>query len=210
MSDIFGRFGGALALAVMCIYAILVLLYNNFLHPITIMAALPFSVGGALLGLMIAQKALGLYALIGIVLLMGIVTKNSILLVDYTIIHLEEGMSQYQAILTAGVSRLRPILMTSLASIAGTLPLAFGIGAGAEVKSPMGIAIIGGFTTSTLLTLVVVPVLFSYIDNLQNWFKKFGRGGSDKKHEQTQGEEQTETNTDTTAKNGKAKLPVGK
>ncbi len=210
MSDIFGRFGGALALAVMCIYAILVLLYNNFLHPITIMAALPFSVGGALLGLMIAQKALGLYALIGIVLLMGIVTKNSILLVDYTIIHLEEGMSQYQAILTAGVSRLRPILMTSLASIAGTLPLAFGIGAGAEVKSPMGIAIIGGFTTSTLLTLVVVPVLFSYIDNLQNWLKKFGRGGSDKKHEQNKSEEQTETNTDINIQNGKAKLPLGK
>jgi multidrug efflux pump subunit AcrB len=192
----------------MCIYAILVLLYNSFLHPITIMAALPFSLGGALLGLMIAQKALGLYALIGIVLLMGIVTKNSILLVDYTIIHLEEGMSQYQAIITAGVSRLRPILMTSLASIAGTLPLAFGIGAGAEVKSPMGIAIMGGFTTSTLLTLVVVPVLFSYIDNFQNWFKKLGKGNSHKKHEQAKEEEQPEIIPETTTNNGKAKLPV--
>jgi hydrophobe/amphiphile efflux-1 (HAE1) family protein len=208
MSDIFGRFGGALLLAVMCIYAILVLLYNSFLHPVTIMAALPFSLGGALLGLMVAQKALGLYALIGIVLLMGIVTKNSILLVDYTIIHLEEGMSQFQAIITAGVSRLRPILMTSLASIAGTIPLAFGIGAGAEVKSPMGIAIMGGFTTSTLLTLVVVPVLFSYIDNFQNWFKKFGRGHEHKKHEPIKDEEATEINTETSTNNGKAKLPV--
>lgn len=169
MQEIFGRFGIALALAVMCIYAILVLLYNNFLHPVTIMVALPLSLGGALLGLMVAQKALGLYALIGIVLLMGIVTKNSILLVDYTLLNLEEGKTQRQALLEAGISRLRPILMTSLATVAGTIPLALGLGAGAEVRSPMGIAIMGGFTTSTLLTLVVVPVLFTYIDNLQKW-----------------------------------------
>jgi hydrophobe/amphiphile efflux-1 (HAE1) family protein len=169
MGEIFGRFGGALALALMCIYAILVLLYNNFLHPVTIMAALPFSLGGALIGLLIAQKALGLYALIGVVLLMGIVTKNSILLVDYTLINLQEGKSQHQAVFTAGVSRLRPILMTSLATIAGTLPLALGIGAGAEIRSPMGVAVMGGFITSTLLTLVVVPVVFTYVDNFQHW-----------------------------------------
>ena len=172
MGDIFGRFGSALSLAILCIYAILVLLYNNFLYPIAIMAALPLSLGGALIGLMLAQKALGLYALIGIVLLMGIVTKNSILLVDYALINLEEGKSQYQALINAGVSRLRPILMTSLATIAGTLPLALGVGAGAEVRSPMGLAVMGGFTTSTLLTLVVVPVLFAYIDNFQNWISK--------------------------------------
>ena len=158
MQEIFGRFGGAFALGVMSIYTVLVLLYNSFLHPLTIMAALPFSLGGALLGLMIAQKALGIYALIGIVLLMGIVTKNSILLVDYTLINLAEGKSRREALLEAGVSRLRPILMTSLASVAGTIPLALGIGAGAEVRQPMGIAIMGGFTTSTLLTLVVIPI----------------------------------------------------
>jgi len=169
MEEIFGRFGIALVLAVMCIYAILVLLYNNFLHPVTIMVALPLSLGGALLGLIVAQKALGLYALIGIVLLMGIVTKNSILLVDYTLLNLEEGKTQRQALLEAGVSRLRPILMTSLATVAGTIPLALELGAGAEVRSPMGIAIMGGFTTSTLLTLVVVPVLFTYVDDLQKW-----------------------------------------
>jgi multidrug efflux pump subunit AcrB len=169
MQEIFGRFGGALALAVLCIYAILVLLYNNFLHPLSIMAALPFCLGGTLIALMIAQKPLGIYALIGIVLLMGIVTKNSILLVDYTIINMQEGMKQRQALIEAGVSRLRPIMMTSLATIAGTLPLALGIGAGSEVRQPMGIAIMGGFTTSTLLTLIVVPVIFSYIDNFQNW-----------------------------------------
>ncbi|HEY9741766.1 MAG TPA: efflux RND transporter permease subunit [Coleofasciculaceae cyanobacterium] len=178
MGDIFARFGTAVGLAVMCIYAILVLLYNNFLHPVTIMAALPLSLGGALIGLLIAQKALGLYALIGIVLLMGIVTKNSILLVDYTLINQEEGKSQYQAVLDAGLSRLRPILMTSFATIAGTAPLALGIGTGAEVRSSMGIAVMGGFTTSTLLTLVVVPVLFTYVDNLQYWIAKLLSGGS--------------------------------
>ena len=167
MREIFGRFGGALGLAVLMIYAILVLLYNNFLHPVTIMVALPLCLGGTLIALMVSQKALGLYALIGIVLLLGIVTKNSILLVDYTLIGLERGRNQRQALIEAGISRLRPILMTSLSTIAGTLPLAIGIGAGAEVRQPMGISIIGGFTTSTLLTLVVVPVLFTYIDNFQ-------------------------------------------
>ncbi|MEH2272916.1 MAG: efflux RND transporter permease subunit [Nostoc sp.] len=181
MQEIFGRFGGALGLALMCIYAILVLLYNNFLHPLSIMAALPFCLGGALVALMVAQKPLGLYALIGVVLLLGIVTKNSILLVDYTIINMQEGKTQRQALVESGVSRLRPILMTSLATIAGTLPLALGIGAGSEVRQPMGIAIMGGFTTSTLLTLVVVPVIFSYIDNFQTWIMHTLRYGFGKK-----------------------------
>ncbi|MEH2060621.1 MAG: efflux RND transporter permease subunit [Nostoc sp.] len=181
MQDIFGRFGGALGLALMCIYAILVLLYNNFLHPLSIMAALPFCLGGALVALMLAQKPLGLYALIGIVLLLGIVTKNSILLVDYTIINMQSGKTQRQALVESGVSRLRPIMMTSLATIAGILPLALGIGAGSEVRQPMGIAIMGGFTTSTMLTLVVVPVIFSYIDNFQNWIKDRLRYGFGKK-----------------------------
>ncbi len=181
MQDVFRGFTGALGLAVMCIYAILVLLYNNFLHPLSIMAALPFCLGGALVALMLSQKPLGIYALIGIVLLLGIVTKNSILLVDYTIINMQEGKTLRQALIEAGVSRLRPILMTSLATIAGTLPLALGIGVGSEVRQPMGIAIMGGFTTSTLLTLVVVPVIFSYIDNFQTWIKNILRYGFGKK-----------------------------
>jgi hydrophobe/amphiphile efflux-1 (HAE1) family protein len=181
MGEIFSRFGVALGLALLCIYSILVLLYNDFLHPITIMMALPFSLGGALLGLLIAQKALGLYALIGIVLLIGIVTKNSILLVDYTILNLREGKSQRQALLDAGVSRLRPILMTSIATIAGIFPLALGLGSGAEVRQPMGIAIMGGFVTSTMLTLVVVPVFFSCIDSLQYWTSNTIRYGWGKK-----------------------------
>jgi len=181
MGDIFSRFGTALGLAVICIYAILVLLYNNFLYPIAIMAALPFCLGGALVGLMVAQKALGIYALIGIVLLLGIVTKNSILLVDYALINLQEGKPLRQSVIEAGTSRLRPILMTSFATIAGTVPLALGIGAGAEVRQSMGVAILGGFTTSTLLTLLVVPVLFTYVDNINNFILNTLRYGFGKK-----------------------------
>jgi hydrophobe/amphiphile efflux-1 (HAE1) family protein len=177
MADIFGKFGIALGIAVMMIYGILVLLYNNFLYPIAIMAALPFCLGGTLVALLVAQKALGLYALIGVVLLLGIVTKNSILLVDYTLINLAAGESLHHSLVDAGVSRLRPILMTSFATIAGIIPLALGLGAGAEVRQPMGIAILGGFTTSTLLTLLVVPVLFSYIENFQNLILDFVRYG---------------------------------
>ncbi len=166
MRDIFSRFVGALGLAILCIYAILVLLYNNFLYPFAILVALPLSIGGALLGLLIMQKELGLFALIGVVLLMGLVTKNAILLVDFALAELEQGKPQYKAMIEAGVSRLRPILMTSISTIAGMLPIALELGADGEVRSPMAIAVIGGFTTSTLLTLVVVPVLFTYIDNL--------------------------------------------
>jgi hydrophobe/amphiphile efflux-1 (HAE1) family protein len=165
MRDIFSRFLGALGLAILCIYAILVLLYNNFLYPFAILVALPLSIGGALLGLLVMQKELGLFALIGIVLLMGLVTKNAILLVDFALGGLEQGKPQYKAVVEAGISRLRPILMTSISTVAGMLPIALELGADGEVRSPMAIAVIGGFTTSTLLTLVVVPVLFTYIDN---------------------------------------------
>ena len=172
MRDIFARFGGALGLAILCIYAILVLLYNNFLYPLAILVALPLSVGGALLGLLITQKELGLFALIGIVLLMGLVTKNAILLVDFALAGLKEGKTQRKAVIAAGVSRLRPILMTSISTIAGMMPIALELGSDGEVRSPMAIAVIGGFTTSTLLTLVVVPVLFTYVDSLIHWLGK--------------------------------------
>lgn len=172
MRDIFTRFGGALGLAVLCIYAILVLLYNNFLYPLAILVALPLSVGGALFGLLVTQKELGLFALIGIVLLMGLVTKNAILLVDFALAGLKEGKHERKAVIAAGVSRLRPILMTSISTVAGMMPIALELGADGEVRSPMAIAVIGGFTTSTLLTLVVVPVLFTYVDNFIRWITK--------------------------------------
>lgn len=158
------------------IYGVLVLLFANFLHPITIMAALPLSLGGALLGLLVGQKSLGLYALIGVVLLMGIVTKNSILLVDYAIMNQKEGEPMYEATLDSGVARLRPILMTTIAMIAGMVPIALGIGAGSQVRSPMAMAVIGGLMTSTLLTLVVIPVVYTYMDGLQVWIFNLVRG----------------------------------
>ncbi|MEL6381040.1 MAG: efflux RND transporter permease subunit, partial [Cyanobacteria bacterium J06626_18] len=164
MRDVFSRFGLALGTAVLMIYAVLVLLYNSFLYPMAVMAALPLSIGGALMGLLVAQKPLGLFALIGIVLLMGLVTKNAILLVDYALMAKSEGKTRRQAVMAAGVTRLRPILMTSISTMAGMVPIALELGAGGETRSPMAIAVIGGFTTSTLLTLVVVPVFFTYID----------------------------------------------
>ncbi|NER81093.1 MAG: efflux RND transporter permease subunit, partial [Leptolyngbya sp. SIO1D8] len=164
MRDIFSRFLLALGTAVLMIYAVLVLLYNSFLYPAAVMAALPLSVGGALMGLLVTQKPLGLFALIGIVLLMGLVTKNAILLVDYALMAKEQGKSRRQAVVEAGITRLRPILMTSISTMAGMVPIALELGAGGETRSPMAIAVIGGFTTSTLLTLVVVPVFFTYID----------------------------------------------
>ncbi|WP_341735489.1 MAG: efflux RND transporter permease subunit [Microcoleus sp.] len=180
MQDIFSGFAGALGTAVLFIYAVLVLLFANFLHPITIMAALPLSIGGALLGLLVGQKSLGLYALIGIVLLMGIVTKNSILLVDYAILNQKEGKPMYEATLESGVARLRPILMTTIAMIAGMIPIALGLGAGSQVRSPMAMAVIGGLMTSTLLTLVVIPVIFTYMDGFQIWIFNLVRGNKEK------------------------------
>ena len=175
MMDVFNGFASALGLSVLCIYAILVLLYNNFLYPIVILVALPLSIGGALLGLLIFQKELGLFALIGIVLLMGLVTKNAILLVDCSLANEEKGMARFHAVREAGISRLRPILMTTFSTMAGMLPIALELGAGGPVRSPMAIAVIGGLTVSTLLTLVVVPVLFSYVDlvakNYENHIK---------------------------------------
>ncbi|WP_035985580.1 efflux RND transporter permease subunit [Leptolyngbya sp. KIOST-1] len=172
MRDIFSRFFLALGTAVLMIFAVLVLLYNSFIYPMGVMAALPLSVGGALMGLLIFQKPLGLFALIGIVLLMGLVTKNAILLVDYALMALQQGKTRKTAVMEAGVTRLRPILMTSISTMAGMVPIALELGAGGETRSPMAIAVIGGFTTSTLLTLVVVPVLFTYIEQLNGAIAK--------------------------------------
>ncbi|NEZ54249.1 efflux RND transporter permease subunit, partial [Adonisia turfae] len=163
MREVFSRFGIALATAIVMIYAVLVLLYNSFIYPFAVMVALPLCIGGALLGLMIAQKPLGLFALIGIVLLMGLVTKNSILLVDYALMAREKGIALRQSVIEAGLTRLRPILMTSISTMAGMVPIAMEWGAGGETRSPMAIAVIGGFSTATLLTLVVVPVCFTFI-----------------------------------------------
>lgn len=170
--DIFGGFAAALGGAVLLIYAVLVLLFNGFLHPLTIMMSLPLALGGALVALVMAGQSLGFYSLIGIVMLMGLVTKNAILLVEYCLLSMHGGMPRYEALLAAGRTRMRPIMMTTIAMIVGMMPIAIGVGAGSEARQPMAICVIGGLITSTLLTLVVVPVVFTCIDDFQNWLKK--------------------------------------
>lgn len=156
-------FGLAFGLAALFVYMILASQFGSFVHPFTIMLALPFSIIGALLSLFAFHFSFDMLAMIGIILLMGLVTKNSILLVEFINQLRRRGLSVRDAILEAGPIRLRPILMTTLAMIFGMIPVAAGFGAGAEMRRPMGIAVIGGLITSTLLTLVVVPVVYSLI-----------------------------------------------
>jgi multidrug efflux pump subunit AcrB len=170
--DVFNGFGTAIGAAVLLIYAVLVVLFGGFLHPLTIMMSLPLSLCGALIGLVMFNQSIGLYALIGITMLMGLVTKNAILLVEYALVSMKQGLPRREALITAGETRMRPIFMTTIAMIAGMIPIALGIGAGSEARSPMAISVIGGLITSTLLTLLVIPVVFTYIDDFQNWLMR--------------------------------------
>ncbi|MHB8993059.1 MAG: efflux RND transporter permease subunit, partial [Chloroflexota bacterium] len=169
MDEAFSSMGLAIALSAIFVYMILASQFGSFIHPFTIMLALPFSIIGALLSLLMARFSLDMLAMIGILLLMGLVTKNSILLVEFTNQLRRRGRSVHEAILEAGPIRLRPILMTTLAMIFGMIPVAVGFGAGAELRQPMGISVIGGLITSTLLTLVAVPVAYSIIDDAGRW-----------------------------------------
>ena len=166
MEEAFNSLVFALGLSVLFVYMILASQFGSFVHPFTIMLALPLSFLGAFLSLWVFGLSLDMVALIGMILLMGLVTKNSILLVDYTNTLRGRGLARDEALLTAGPVRLRPILMTTISMIFGMLPIALGYGAGAEVRQPMAVAVIGGLVTSTLLTLVVVPVAYSLIDDL--------------------------------------------
>lgn len=171
--DVFGGFAWAMGAAVLLIYAVLVLLFAGFLQPLTIMVALPLSIGGALMGLIVTKQPLGMFALIGIVMLMGLATKNSILLVEYCLMAMQNGTSRDDAIRSAGEARMRPILMTTVAMIAGMVPIALGIGAGSEARSVMAVAVIGGLITSTFLTLIAVPVVFTYVDDFRHLLRRF-------------------------------------
>lgn len=175
MEQAFSSLGLAMALAVVFIYMVLASQFGSFVHPFTIMMALPLSVIGALAALLATGKHLDIVSMIGLILLMGLVTKNSILLVDFTIRLRHEGMTREEALLTAGPIRLRPILMTTLAMILGMVPIALGLGAGGEFRSPMGIAVIGGLITSTALTLLVVPVVYTLVDDITRWGRKGGQ-----------------------------------
>jgi multidrug efflux pump subunit AcrB len=168
----------ALALAVTFIYIVLASQFGSFIQPIAIMASLPLAIVGVMLALLVTGTTLNIFSMIGVVFLMGLVTKNAILLVDFANQGQRKGLSRIDALLAAGQVRLRPILMTTAAMIFGMLPLALGLGEGAEQQAPMGRAIIGGVITSTLLTLVVVPVLYTYLDAWERrWFGLGQRGG---------------------------------
>jgi len=172
----------ALALAVIFIYIVLASQFGSFIQPIAIMASLPLSIVGVMLALLATGTTLNIFSMIGIVFLMGLVTKNAILLVDFANHGQKRGLSRLEALIAAGQVRLRPILMTTAAMTFGMLPLALGLGEGAEMQAPMGRAIIGGVITSTLLTLVVVPVIYSYLDAFEaRWLKRgerASRGGA--------------------------------
>ncbi|NHZ98252.1 efflux RND transporter permease subunit [Massilia sp. CCM 8734] len=172
MQALFASFGVAMLIGVLCIYGVLVLLFKDFMQPITILAALPLSIGGAFVALLLTGKALSMPSMIGLIMLMGIVTKNSILLVDYAILARQAGMSRFDALVDACHKRSRPIIMTTIAMGAGMMPLALGWGADPSFRSPMAIAVIGGLITSTLLSLLVVPAVFTYIDDLEHLLKR--------------------------------------
>ena len=173
MGELFASFALAMATGVLCIYIVLVLLFKDFVQPVTILAALILSVPGAFLALFVAQKALSMPSMIGLIMLMGIATKNSILLIDYVVLaRREHGLDRWSALLDACRKRARPIVMTTVAMGAGMMPIALGIGTDPSFRAPMAIVVIGGLITSTFLSLLVIPVVFTYVDDLIEW----GRG----------------------------------
>ena len=175
MQALFNSFGVAMLIGVLCIYGVLVLLFSDFMQPVTILAALPLSIGGAFVALLLTSNALSMPTMIGLIMLMGIVTKNSILLVDYAILAREAGMNRFDALVDACHKRSRPIVMTTIAMGAGMLPLALGFSGDPSFRSPMAVAVIGGLITSTLLSLLVVPAVYTYIDDLEHWLRRHGR-----------------------------------
>ena len=171
MAQLFGGFLLAIFAGVSMIYGVLVLLFRSFFKPVVILSALPLAVGGAFLGLLAFNLSLSIPSLIGFLMLLGLAAKNSILLVEYAIEREREGFSQKDAILEACRERARPIIMTTLAMAAGMLPTAFALEKGAEFRQPMAVAVIGGLLTSTMLSLVLVPVVYEFIDDFEQWLK---------------------------------------
>ncbi len=177
MGELFASFGIAMLTGVLCIYIVLVLLFHDFVQPATILAALVLSVPGAFLALFITHSALSMPSLIGMIMLMGIATKNSILLIDYVILaRREHGLDRWSALLDACRKRARPIVMTTVAMGAGMMPIALGIGTDPSFRAPMAIVVIGGLITSTFLSLLVIPVVFTYVDDLiASLRRRFGK-----------------------------------
>ena len=165
MSEVFASFAAAMGAGLMMVYGLLVLLFGSFLQPVTILASLPLSIGGAIIALFITYKAISMPVVIGILMLMGIVTKNAIMLVDFAVEEIGRGAPRLEALVEAGRKRARPIVMTTIAMAAGMFPSALGLGDGGGFRSPMAIAVIGGLIMSTLLSLVFVPAAFTVLDD---------------------------------------------
>jgi multidrug efflux pump subunit AcrB len=175
MRELFEGFAEAMRNGLMLVYALLVLLFGSFLQPVTILFSLPLSIGGAILALLITQRPLSMPVVIGILMLMGIVTKNAIMLVDVAIDEMEKGRPRHDALVEAGRRRARPIVMTTIAMVAGMLPSALAIGAGGEFRSPMAVSVIGGLVMSTLLSLLFVPAFFALLDDIGRVIWRVGR-----------------------------------
>jgi HAE1 family hydrophobic/amphiphilic exporter-1 len=176
-AEVFTRIFTALGVAVLLMYLILVVQFGSFLDPLAILVSLPLSLIGVVLALWVTRDTLNIMSLIGVILLMGIVAKNAILLIDFAIWAREKGAPLREALIDAGRIRLRPIIMTTLALIAGMIPVAIGHGEGADFRAPLGRAVIGGVITSTLLTLLVIPTVYEIIDDFRSWVAaKFRRG----------------------------------
>lgn len=174
MAELFSGFVIAMSVGVVCILGVLILLFGRILQPFTILMALPLSIGGAFVGLVITKSSLSMPSMIGFIMLMGIATKNSILLVDYALIAQRRGLARFDAIIDSCRKRARPIIMTTIAMGAGMLPLVFGWGdADPTFRRPMAAAVLGGLVTSTLLSLVVIPVVYTLMDDLSGWFGKW-------------------------------------
>ncbi|NKM56151.1 AcrB/AcrD/AcrF family protein [Rhizobium anhuiense] len=172
-SELFQSFGLAMAIGVFCIYAILVLLFHDFLQPLTLLMALPLSLGGALVPLVVTGTSFSMAAVIGLLMLMGVVTKNSILLIEYAIMSRRQGMPRFDALVDACHKRARPIIMTTIAMASGMLPVALSLtGGDSSFRQPMAIVVIGGVMMSTLLSLVVIPVIFTFVDDLNEALRR--------------------------------------
>jgi len=161
-----------LIVAILVIYIVLGILYESFIHPITILSGLPSAVFGALATLLLFGKELDLYAFVGIIMLFGVVKKNAIMMIDFAIDARKEGKNAWDAIHEGCVLRFRPIMMTTVAALFGTLPIALGYGEGADARQPLGLAVVGGLVVSQFLTLYITPVIYLYLDRLQSAFQK--------------------------------------
>jgi multidrug efflux pump subunit AcrB len=178
IAEIFGEFALAMAIGVLSIYAVLVMLFHKFIQPVTILAALPPSAAGAVMALFLTDNALAINSLIGLLMLMGIVSKNSILIVEYAIMaQRDQGMSRFDSLIDSCSKRARPIVMTTIAMIAGMTPIAMGWAGDPSFRAPMGVAVIGGLVVSTIMSLFIVPAMFTVVDDFQQWLARLGRRG---------------------------------